>query len=69
MNIKEKIAARLDELEKLLLAGDHLKSAEGIVAVLDLIASIAKFTSILSSADRDFLNAAKIAVADTKPWK
>ena len=68
MNIKEKIAARLDDLEAHLLAGEHLRSAEGVVAVLDLIASIAKFTSILSSADRDFLNAAKMAVADKKPW-
>lgn len=68
MNAKEKIAARLDELEKHLLAGSHLKSAEGVVAVLDLISSISKFTSILSSADRDFLNAARIAVADKKLW-
>lgn len=68
MNVKEKIAARLDELEKHLLSGDHLKSAEGVVAVLDLIASVSKFTSSLSSADRDFLNAAKMAVADKKPW-
>jgi hypothetical protein len=68
VNVKEKIAMRLDALEKHLLAGDHLKSAEGVVAVLNLISSIAKFTSILSSADRDFLNAAKMAVADKKPW-
>lgn len=68
MSIKEKIAMRLDALEKHLVAGDHLKSAEGVVAVLDLISSIAKFSSVLSSADRDFLNAAKMAVADKKPW-
>lgn len=68
MNIKDKIAARLEELEKRLAAGDHLNSAEGEMAMLDLISSIAKFTSILSSADRDFLNAAKMAVAEKKPW-
>jgi hypothetical protein len=68
MNIKEKIAARLENLEKHLVAGDHLKSDEGAVAVSDLISSIAKFASILSSADRDFLNAAKVAVSEKKPW-
>lgn len=68
MNVKEKIVARLDDLENHLRAGEHLKSAEGVVAVLDLIAFIAKFASALSSADRDFLNAAKMAVADKKPW-
>jgi hypothetical protein len=68
VNIKEKITLRLDALEKRLLSGDHLKSAEDVVAVLDLISSIAKFTPILSSADRDFLNAAKMAVAEKKPW-
>jgi hypothetical protein len=69
MNVKEKVAARLDDLEKCLLAGDHLKSAEGVVAVLDLISSLSKFTSFLSSADRDFINAAKMAVADKVEWK
>ena len=69
MNIKEKIAARLDDLAKHLLAGDHLKSAEGVVAVLDIIASIAKFTSLLSDEERDFINAARMAVNDKKEWK
>ena len=68
MNIKEKIVARVDDLEKHLLAGDHLKSAEGVVAVLDLIASIAQFCSVLSDEERDFINAAKLAVAEKKEW-
>jgi hypothetical protein len=69
LDIKEKIAARLDDLEEHLLAGEHLKSAEGVVAVLNLIAYIAKFTSVLTSAERDFINAAKMAVAERKEWK
>jgi hypothetical protein len=64
MNIKEKIKIRLVELESELSSGTYLKSAEGTIAVLDLIASIAKFTSILSDEERDFINAAKVAVAD-----
>ncbi len=69
MNIKEKIAARLDDLEEHLLAGEHLESADGVVAVLNLIAYIAKSASLLTSAERDFLNAAKMAVAEKKEWK
>lgn len=66
MNIKEKITARLNDLEASLKAGKHLVAED---EVNQLISSIAKFTSILSSADRDFLNAAKMAVAEKKPWK
>lgn len=65
MSIKDKITERLVELEASLKAGKHLVAED---EVSQLISSIAKFTSILSSADRDFLNAAKMAVADKKPW-
>jgi hypothetical protein len=66
MNIKERIKFRLDELEACLKEGKHLIS-EG--EAQDLIVSIAKFSSLLSDAERDFINAAKMAVADKKPWK
>jgi hypothetical protein len=69
VSIKDKISVRLKELEKYLLAGDHLKSAEGVVVVLDMIASITKFTSMLSDEERDFINAARMAVNDKKEWK
>lgn len=65
MSIKDKISERMVELESSLKAGKHLVSED---EVTQLISSIAKFTSILSSADRDFLNAAKMAVAEKKPW-
>ena len=69
MSIKDKIKDRIDRLESALLSGTHLKSAEGTIAVLDLISSIAKFTPILSDAERDFINAAKMAVSDKVKWK
>lgn len=65
MNVKEKISGRMDELEASLIAGKHLVSGD---EVNKLIASIAKFTSVLSNAEKDFLNAAKMAVANKKPW-
>jgi len=68
MNIREKINVRFDLLEKQLEADDHLKSDEGAATVLESISSVAKFTPILSSAERDFINAAKFAVSEKKRW-
>jgi hypothetical protein len=68
MNIKEKIKNRFDDLEAALIAGKHLESDDAANEVESLIASIAKFTSVLSSAERDFINAAKLAVEGNKVW-
>jgi hypothetical protein len=68
MSIRDKIEDRLNKLEAQLKDGEHLKSTEGADAVFETIASITKFTSVLSSADRDFLNAAKMAVKERKRW-
>lgn len=68
MNIKEKIKKRFDDLEEALISGKHLESDDTAKEVEDLISSIAKFTSVLSSAERDFINAAKLAVEDKKVW-
>ena len=68
MNIKEKIKKRFDDLEEALISGKHLESDDTAKEVEDLISSIAKFTSVLSSAERDFINSAKLAVEDKKVW-
>lgn len=68
MNIKEKIKKRFDDLEEALISGKHLESDDTAKEVEELISSIAKFTSVLSSAERDFINAAKLAVEDKKVW-
>ena len=68
MNIKQKISKRFDDLEAALISGKHLESDEAANEVEDLISSIAKFTSVLSSAERDFINAAKLAVENKKVW-
>ena len=68
MNIKEKIKNRFDELEEALISGKHLESDDSAKEVEDLISSIAKFASVLSSAERDFINAAKLAFENKKFW-
>lgn len=69
MNVREKIQTRLDTLETLLKAGEHLKSAEGVIAVLTTIASASKFWRMMTDDDRDFVNAAKLAVEVELEWK
>ena len=57
MNIREKIASRLDELEKLMNA----KDIEGIQRLLP---SISKFYSMLSEEEREYIQAARIRISE-----
>ena len=59
--IREKINARLDELEALLKARNYADAEE-------LIPNITKFTSVLTEEQRDFLGAARLAIAETLNW-
>lgn len=69
MNIKDKIKARLDDLESGLREGRHLASDEERAQMEHVVASISKFFSTLSEEDRDFLNAARYAIEDGLEWK
>lgn len=69
MNVRMKIQTRLDTLEAQLKAGEHLRSAEGVMAVLNTIASVSKFWRVMTDEERDFVNAAKVAVEDDVEWK
>ena len=60
-SIRQKIEARLDELEDLMKARNYTEAEE-------LIPSIAKFTSVLTEEQRDFLGAARLAIADNLDW-
>ncbi len=68
MNVRVKIQARLDALETQLKAGEHLHSVEGVIAVLTTIASVSKFWRVLSDEERDFINAARLAIEDQMAW-
>jgi len=59
--IRQKIETRLDELDALLKARNYAEAEE-------LIPSIAKFTSVLTEEQRDFLGSAKLAIADNLDW-
>ena len=68
MTVRQKIELRMADLETKLTRGDHLRSAEGVADVLFRISEIAKFWSILTDGDRDYINAARMAVADQSHW-
>ncbi|RHZ90444.1 hypothetical protein D1114_23190 [Cereibacter sphaeroides] len=68
MDLKEKIEQRFDNLEKALIAGNHL-TVEGAADVAGLISQISKFASILTDEQMDYINAAKFAVSDNQKWK
>ena len=53
--IREKIEARLDELEALMKARNYAEAEE-------LLPSITKFASVLTEEQRDFLGAARLAL-------
>ena len=59
--IREKIEARLDELEALMKARNYAEAEE-------LISSITKFTSVLTEEQRDLLGSAKYAIAENMDW-
>jgi hypothetical protein len=59
--IREKIEVRLDELDALMKARNYAEAEE-------LILSIAKFTSVLTEEQRDYLGSAKLAIADNLDW-
>ena len=59
--IRQKIETRLDELEALMKAKNYAEAEE-------LISSIAKFMSVLTEEQRDFIGAAKLAIAENLDW-
>ena len=59
--IREKIEARLDELEALMKARNYAGAAE-------LLPSITKFASVLTEEQRDCIGAARLAIAENLYW-
>ncbi len=59
--IRQKIEARLDELEALMKARNYAEAEE-------LLPNITKFASVLTEEQRDFLNAVRFAIAENLDW-
>ena len=59
--IRQKIEARLGEFEALMKARSYSEAEE-------LLPSITKFASVLTEEQRDFLGAARLAIAENLDW-
>jgi hypothetical protein len=60
-SIRDRVEARFNELEAFMRSGNY---AEAEV----LLPSIAKFASVLTEEQRDFLGAARLAIAENLDW-
>ncbi|MBF9060083.1 hypothetical protein HKCCSP123_12925 [Rhodobacterales bacterium HKCCSP123] len=70
MNLRNKINRRFDALTYSLESQLHLSDNEGDrIFVEDQIHSIAKFWSILNDGERDFINAARLAIEKRMNWR
>ena len=70
--IREKITSRLDQLEADLKVGKHLleyASEDEMLEVYKLTESISKFWRVLTEDEKDFIQAARIAILEQKPWR
>jgi hypothetical protein len=67
--LRNKIKTRFDDLTTAMEAQKHLSDGEDFIEVITLIESITKFWTILSDAERDYINAVRLAVQDQVPWK
>jgi len=65
MDLREKVTKRLDDLQALLEANQHLENPKEAV---DLIHRISPFWSILSEEDRDYVQCAQHAIEEGAEW-
>ena len=63
--IRQRIEERLNLLESMLSAQKHLSDPDD---VLEMIASVSKFYSVLTEEQREFVQAARLAVEERKDW-
>ena len=65
MNIREKIQGRLDELQRMMELQTHLDNPELVTETLE---SVAKFWSVLSEEEREFVSAVRVVTTEQRSW-
>jgi hypothetical protein len=66
LNIRERIQVRLDELAKLLETQSHIHAPELVTEKLE---SVAKFWSILSEEEREYVSSVRFALREQTQWR
>ena len=65
MLVRDKINARMDELQRMMETELHLSDPN---AVAEQIASVSKFWSVLTDEDRDYIHGAQYALEEQSRW-
>jgi hypothetical protein len=65
-NLRFKINTRMDELEYMMNENLHLSNPE---EVIEKLANVSKFWSVLDEEDRDYIQAARWALDEKQVWK
>ena len=63
--IRQRIEERLNLLESMLTSQEHITNPDD---VLEAIASVSKFYSVLTEEQREFIQAARLAVVERRDW-
>ena len=65
MDIRQKVTARIDELQRMMEANEHLTDPEKAIS---LTYRVSPFWSILSEEDREYVQCAQHAIEDQMEW-
>jgi hypothetical protein len=66
MNLREKLTARMDEIQRIMEANEHLAEPE---KVTDLLDKVTFAWEVLSEEDRDYIQGVQTALEEKMEWK
>ena len=66
MNLREKLNARMDEIQRIMEANEHLADPD---KVTDLLDKVTFAWEVLSEEDRDYIHGVQVALEEKIEWK
>jgi hypothetical protein len=66
MNLREKLTARMDEIQRIMEANEHLTDPK---KVYDLLDKVTFAWEVLSEEDRDYIQGVQTALEEKMEWK
>ena len=66
MKLREKLNARMDEIQRIMEANEHLADPE---KVTDLLDKVTFAWEVLSEEDRDYIHGVQVALEEKIEWK
>jgi hypothetical protein len=65
MKLREKLTARMDEIQRIMEANEHLAEPE---KVTDLLDKVTFAWEVLSEEDRDYIHSVQVALEEKLEW-